>query len=201
MLVGTLATIVAVPIAVAEPQGSANLQTAPASSALAVAVSATVTVDGRTLTIQSGINAAGPVTITVAGHTINLSSPEGLELGPILTIAGLPAGTATLSGTPLGGAAFGPLQRGDGKAPAINGTPITVQIGVEPGGVISIPTSLRGVPLQSLSITLGPSVAGNRASGGNASTPGTQSTGVSNVPAHGQLPSALPQTGAGGSTQ
>ncbi|GEM_PF-6981220 len=200
LLVGALATVVAVPIAVADPQGSANLQTAPASSTLAVAVSATVTVDGRTLTIQSGINAAGPVTITVAGHTVTLSSPDGLELGPAIVIAGLPAGPVTLTGTPLGRSAFGPLQLVDGKAPATNGSPIIVQASVGPGGVIPIPTSLRGVPLLSLSITLSAGVAGALGPG-NAPAPAQQPAGAPIVAAPGQLPLALPHTGAGGSEQ
>ena len=149
VVLGVLATAIAVPIAVAGPQGSANLQTTPPSTA-STSVSGTVAV----ITAPAG----GSITLVLGGS---------------LSIAGLQAGTHTVTAV--------------GK----NGQIITGTVTVNANGTITgVSANLAGVPLASLSIVLGASSTAVTPAQAPAQTPATG--------APGQIPAQLPHTGEGG---
>lgn len=193
LLLGAVATVIAVPIAVAGPQGSPNLATTPtttgsatssaATTAVTVQVSSTftltlnpgssvnitATVGGHTVTISAGITGNGPATVTITKDGLTISSPGGVKLGQVLKLEGLPPGHVTITAVILETPTFGPMQRAGALThDASNGAgrTVTFTTTVGPDGSIAIPVSLQGVPLASLSIAQGATTAANPAGNG-----------------------------------
>src|SRR6185312_4301831 len=117
LLLGAMATVIAVPIAVAGPQGSPNLATTPTTTGAATtrvvtvqvsssftlmltpgsSINITATVGGHTVTITAGITGNGPATVVVTKDGLTISSPNGLKLGSTIKLDGLPPGQVTVT--------------------------------------------------------------------------------------------------------
>lgn len=228
LLLGAVATVIAVPIAVAGPQGSPNLATTPTTtgsattSARTIEVSSTftltltpgssvsivATVGGHTVQISGDITGNGPTTVIVSKNGLTINAPGGVKLGQLLKLEGLPPGQVTITAVILETPTFGPMERAGALGPetvSAAGRTVTFTTTVGPDGSIAIPASLQGVPLASLSIVQGATVSANPgapAAGAAGSTTGNSSPAQTpaQTPAQvpGKLPTGLPSTGAGG---
>lgn len=134
LLLGALATAIAVPIAVAGPVGSPNLQTTPTVTSVSTsAVSTSVAVSSVATTSTAVSTSAGVVRVT-------LTTPGGMTLGATITVLALCADTGKTVTV---------------QAITLTGTPITATTTVGAGCTVAVPTSLQGLRVSSVSIVLG----------------------------------------------
>jgi hypothetical protein len=205
VLLGLLATAITVPIAVAGPQGSANLQTTPTTTSSTAtttqpAVRITITLpNGTVISIDGGFTLIGTITVTFSGTSvvITVTPPGSLTLGATLAGCGLTDGVhAAIAETTAGQSLTGTLTVSGScsSALAVAGGPVVFgPMQAVQQQTWQVSPNLQGVPLKELTIAGG--VTSTAPSQAPAQAPAQTPRGVP-----GQIPAQLPHTGAGGGT-